>query len=299
MSRSTARFIPSLLVAAVVAAVPAAAQFYGTGPQTYGEGFGKNKVQYRDFDWKIYRSPHFNVFYYSAEEEQLQKVVSYAESAYDQLSREFNFQIKDPVPLIYYATHSAFEQNNIILNFIPEGVGAFASPARFRMVLPIDLPDAELMQLILHELTHIFQYQMLFQGSLAKAVATTPPTWFMEGMASYMAKDETERDKMYLRDAVVNDLIPSVTRTDFGGFFAYRFGHAVFDFIEERWGKEGFLDFLYEVRCEALIDPSEWAGRPDDVAWLTQRYTAALEASVRRDPSQYLWLHRRWKHRPR
>jgi len=39
-----------------------------------------------------------------------------------------------------------------------------------------------------------------------------------------------------------------VTRTDFSGFFAYRFGHAVFDFIEERWGKEGFLDFIYEVR---------------------------------------------------
>ena len=53
---------------------------------------------------------------------------------------------------------------------------------------------------------------------------------------------------MFLRDAVVNDQIPSVTRGDFGGFFAYRFGHAVFDFIEERWGKEGFLDFIYEIR---------------------------------------------------
>jgi len=218
------------------------------GSSFSGDRFGKNKIQYRDFDWQIYHSPHFNLHFYKEEEPQLQKVVSIAESAYDQLAREFNFQIKDPVPLIYYSTHSAFEQNNIILNFIPEGVGAFASPARFRMVLPIDLPDAELMQLVLHELTHIFQYHMLFQGSLAKAVASTPPTWFMEGMASYMAKDETERDKMYLRDAVVNDRIPSVSRANFGGFFAYRFGHAVFDFVEERWGKEGFLDFIYEVR---------------------------------------------------
>jgi Tol biopolymer transport system component len=224
---------------------PLAAQF---GPDLYGTGFGKNKIQYRDFKWEIYHSPHFNLYYYKEEEPQLQKVVSFAESAYDQLSREFNFQIKDPIPLIFYATHSAFEQNNIILNFIPEGVGAFASPARFRMVLPIDLPDGELMQLLLHELTHIFQYHMLYQGSLAKAVTSGPPTWFIEGMASYMAKDETQRDKMYLRDAVVNDRIPSVTRADFGGFFAYRFGHAVFDFVEERWGKEGFLDFLYEIR---------------------------------------------------
>lgn len=218
------------------------------GPQWNGRGFGNNKIQYRDFDWKIYHSPHFNVHYYSAEEHLLQKVVSFAESAYDQLSREFNHQIQEPIPLIFYATHAAFEQNNIILNFIPEGVGAFATPSRFRMVLPVDLPDVQLYELVLHELTHIFQYHLLFQGSLAKAVTSAPPTWFMEGMASYMAKDEEAREYMYLRDAVVNDRIPSVTRQNFTGFFAYRIGHAVFDFIEERWGKEGFLDFLYEVR---------------------------------------------------
>lgn len=214
--------------------------------QTSGS-FGKNKIAYRRFDWHIYHSPHFNLYYYTAEEPLLEKVASFAESAYDRLSRDFNFQIKEPVPLIFYATHSAFEQNNVILNFIPEGIGAFASPARFRMVLPVDLADSELMELILHELTHIFQYKILFQGRIAEAATTSPPTWFMEGMASYMAKDESSRDKMFLRDAVVNDQIPSVG-DDFGGFFAYRFGHAVFDFIEDRWGKDGFLDFVYEAR---------------------------------------------------
>lgn len=237
----------ALLVALSALAAPASAQLFGFGPSLRGEGFGKNKIRYRDFNWSIYHSPHFNVHYYSETEPLLPKVVSFAESAYDQISRDLDHQIQDPIPLIFYATHSQFEQNNIILNFIPEGIGAFATPARFRMVLPVDLPDPELMQLILHELTHIFQYHMLFQGNLTKAVATAPPTWVMEGMASYVAKDEAQRDKMFLRDAVVNDRIPSVAQ-NFGGFFAYRFGHAVFDFMEERWGKEGFLDFLYELR---------------------------------------------------
>ncbi|MEM9291010.1 MAG: BamA/TamA family outer membrane protein [Acidobacteriota bacterium] len=214
----------------------------------YADSFGKNKVQYRDFEWLIYHSPHFDVYYYVEEEEQLEKVVSFAESAYDELSRELDFQIQEPVPLIFYATHSAFEQNNIILNFIPEGVGAFASPVRNRMVLPVDLPDPELLALIKHELTHIFQYEMLFSGSLARGLAVNPPLWLMEGMASYFADDETTPDRMYLRDAVVNDLIPSIATTGVNGFFAYRFGHAAFDYMEERWGKDGLLDFLYEFR---------------------------------------------------
>jgi hypothetical protein len=87
----------------------------------------------------------------------LEKVASFAESEYDRLSREFDYQIKDPTPLIFFATHSAFEQNNVLPGFVPENIGAFASPVRFRMVLPVDLPDQELLELIGHELTHIFQ----------------------------------------------------------------------------------------------------------------------------------------------
>jgi Tol biopolymer transport system component len=287
LTRSSHRSFVTILVAgaawALLALAPLGAQY---GPQLYGEGFGKNKIQYRNFQWEIYHSPHFNVYYYKTEEAQLQKVVSFAESGYDQLSRGFNFQIKEPIPLLYYATHSAFEQNNVTLGFIDEGTGAFSSPVRFRMVMPIDLADQQLMQLMLHEMTHIFQFKMLFQGNLARAATSGPPVWFMEGMASYMAQDESQRDKMYLRDAVVNDQIPSVTRTDFAGFFAYRFGHAVFDFVEERWGKEGFLDFIYEVRntLGSRVDRAvkrAFKLEPDDFdvefrRWLRKKYLPEL-----------------------
>jgi KDO2-lipid IV(A) lauroyltransferase len=57
--------------------------------------------------------------------------------------------------------------------------------------------------------------------------------------------------------------------------------------------------FRYEVGCEELILPDEWTGTADDARLLTQRYTSALERIIRRDPEQYLWLHRRWKHQPR
>ena len=43
-------------------------------PSPYLSIFGKNKVQYRDFKWKVYHSPHFDVYYYTDQEELLQKV---------------------------------------------------------------------------------------------------------------------------------------------------------------------------------------------------------------------------------
>jgi len=275
----------ALVLSALLAAVaPAGAQY-----------FGKNKITYREFDWQVYHSPHFDIYFYEAEREQLSRIVSLAESAYDRLSRRLDYQIQEATPLIFYATHSAFEQNNILVNFIPEGTGAFSTPARNRMVMPADLSDEAMFKLIGHELTHIFQFHILFQGSLGKALRIRPPLWVTEGMASYLAQDEQAFDRMFLRDAVVNDLVPPVTRSNPQGYFAYRLGHAVYDFIEDRWGDQGLLDFLYELRNTFTADPAPAVQRafgvdPDEFdhdfrRWLRRKYLPALVESG--EPSDF------------
>jgi len=57
--------------------------------------------------------------------------------------------------------------------------------------------------------------------------------------------------------------------------------------------------FRYELRCAEIIEPGEFTGGADDARLLTQRYTSVLEELIRQDPSQYLWLHRRWKNQPK
>ncbi|HUK13999.1 MAG TPA: BamA/TamA family outer membrane protein [Thermoanaerobaculaceae bacterium] len=225
--------VPAL---ALLLATPAAAQY-----------FGKNKIRYDVFDWKVYPTPHFRISFYDRVAPSLPKIASFAESAYDELARKLNFQINEPVPLIAYANHTEFEQTNVIVDFIEEGVGAFAVPARNRMVLPIDMPDEQLQKVIRHELTHIFQYEILFQGKLSKALASSPPQWFMEGMASYCGDDEDDKARAYMRDAVLADRVPSVN-DDVYGYFSYRFGHMVFQFVEAEWGVEGLRDFVFEFR---------------------------------------------------
>jgi Tol biopolymer transport system component len=256
--------------------------------------FGKNKIAYDKFDWQVYRSTHFDVYFYEEGRPALQKVVNYAESAYDDLSRKFNFQITKRIPLIYYTTHSAFEQTNVTLTFIPEGVGAFAEPVKNRMVMPIDMPDEKLYKLIAHELTHIFEFEILFQGKLNRGISANPPIWLMEGLASFMAQDEDTRDRMVLRDAVINDLLPSIDR-NFGGYFAYRFGHAVFAFIVDQWDWDGLRDFIFEYRNTLGASVERPLKRSLDISveefntrfrtWLRQRYLPAL--ITKGEPTEY------------
>src|SRR5438477_3526544 len=256
--------------------------------------FGQNKIVYDKFHWNIYHATHFDIYFYDEEKPALEKVVDMAESAYDDLSRKFNYQISKKIPIIYYATHSAFEQTNVDLNFIPEGVGAFAEPTRNRMVIPIDTTDEMLLHLVTHELTHIFEYEILFQGKFGKTVTANPPQWFMEGLASFMGNDEESRDRMILRDAVVNDHIPSITQSP-QGYFVYRFGHAVFKYIQEKYGWEGLRDFIYEYRntlgssvdkaIKRALDQTPEEFNTRFRTWLRKQYLPALVAKG--EPIEY------------
>jgi len=210
--------------------------------------FGQNKITYAKFKWQVYRSPHFDVYYYPETEPFLEDIVSYSESAYVKLSRDLDHELRFRVPLVAYKTHGEFQQTNITLADLPEGVGAFAEPVQYRMVLPIDQPPDKLYALIAHELTHIFEYSYFFEGYLGRTLRGRPPTWLMEGLASYLAKDEDNLDRMAIRDAVVNNILPPIQALNVVTFLTYRYGHAIFDFIEEEHGIEGVRTFLFEFK---------------------------------------------------
>jgi KDO2-lipid IV(A) lauroyltransferase len=57
--------------------------------------------------------------------------------------------------------------------------------------------------------------------------------------------------------------------------------------------------FRFKVGTEDIIWPADWQEQENPLQYITQRYTTALERIVRKDPSQYWWVHRRWKTRPR
>jgi Tol biopolymer transport system component len=241
--------------------------------------FGQNKVAYDQFDWLVYHSPHFDVHYYESEADRLEDVVSYAESAYLHISKQLDFELRTRVPIVMYKTHSEFEQTNIVLQELPAAVQAFAEPFTNVMVFPVDLPPEDLYSLIAHELTHIFEYAIFFDGSIVRTLGSNAPLWLMEGLASYMAEDETSLDQMAIRDAVVNNILPPIQALNSLSFLTYRYGHAIFAFIEQEHGIEGLRSFIFEFRKVLLTGNMERAIQESfgyDVAEFNRRFNRYL-----------------------
>jgi KDO2-lipid IV(A) lauroyltransferase len=57
--------------------------------------------------------------------------------------------------------------------------------------------------------------------------------------------------------------------------------------------------FQYEISYTDFIRPEDWAEQPDPLFYITARFSRAIELMITQAPDQYLWLHRRWKSRPR
>ncbi len=57
--------------------------------------------------------------------------------------------------------------------------------------------------------------------------------------------------------------------------------------------------FRFAVGVQDVIYPEDWKSQDDPLRYITQRYTKGIEDFVRHDPGQYLWVHRRWKTRPK
>ncbi len=215
--------------------------------------WGKNRVKYDKFDWHIYTTDHFEIYYYPELEEHLERIAGYAESAYQEISAKLRHDLAFAVPLICFKTHSEFEQQNIFPTDVPEGVGAFAEPQRNRIVLPIDEGPDGLYRLITHELTHIFEFDIIPRGLIRRDV----PLWVDEGLADYLAGVWRPLDLMQVRDVAVSETVPSMTEFEsYGGFASgrvvYNLGHAAFEFIEERWGDDGIRRFLFALRRTAV-----------------------------------------------
>ena len=238
---------PLMSAAAVVFAVLYATELAAQTP--FVPYFGKNRIRYDNFQWHIYTTDHFQIYYYPELEQHLERVAGYAESAYQHVSTELKHDLGAKVPLVLFKTQAEFQQQNVIPSEIPEGVAAFAEPTRDRMVLPIDEPPDQLYRLITHELTHIFEFDIIPRGLVQRGI----PLWVDEGLADYMAGVWNPMDLMTVRDVAVADIVPKMTDFEgYGGFtnprLVYNLGHACFEFIESRWGKEGVRQYIFSLR---------------------------------------------------
>jgi peptidase MA superfamily protein/WD40 repeat protein len=234
--------VSAWIIVAVFAVAPSLAAQYGY--------FGQNKIQYRRFDWRVLRGEHVDLYYYPEEEELGRVALAYAEESYDVLERRFNHAVTRRIPMIVYASHSDFEQTNILPFIPPEGLLGVTEFLRRRVTLPFRGSYAEFRHTIRHELVHVFQLSIASQtfGRYPRFRQVGLPLWWTEGLAEFFSAGEDSRDEMVLRDMTIAGHLPSLNDLAYAyGGLVYPVGGSIHRFLAEHYGEWRILELYNDI----------------------------------------------------
>ncbi len=252
MRRPVTRLLALVLIVLAVSAIVAE----NAGAQAWY--FGKNKVQYNKFEWKVLKTPHFDIHFHEGYRDLAARTAVIMEYGYGKLSSDFEHNISWRIPVILYASHSFFQQTNITWGLLPEGVQAFAEPTRKRMVLHFSGTNEDFAHTAIHELVHMFEFDIIYGSLLRSAFAQGAlfniPLWFAEGISEYYSvggMDATAR--MFMRDATIFDYLP-YDLSYAGGYMNYKAGQSAINYINETYGPGKVVEIMDQLRYQRSLD---------------------------------------------
>ncbi len=226
----------------------------GEAQETY---FGKNKVHYKSFDWHFIQTEHFDIYYYQNGYQPAKFAAASLESAYVEVRKSLNYDVRKRVPVVLFLSHNDFQQTNVTPELIDEGVGGFTESFKNRVVLPFMGNYEDFRHVLHHELTHAVIFDMLFSnpfGSiLSRQALFRLPLWFAEGYAEYSSQHGIDPfADMVMRDATINNYLQPLDYV--GGFLAYKEGQSALTYIAQKYGEEKIPEILSKGKVNLTID---------------------------------------------
>ncbi len=217
--------------------------------------FGRNRVQYEDFDFKVLRTDHFDIHYYPGVDVEMAALM--AERWYERLSRLLDHELSTRQTLILYSAHPHFRQTNALGSTMGEGTQGVTELLKRRIVLPFLGPMAETDHVIGHELVHAFQFDMTGEGGgtiiSGGAAAARMPLWFLEGISEYLSVGHVDPETaMWMRAFVERDLPIEKIGSD-RALHPYQHGQALMAYIGGRWGDEAVARLLKATRTTPSV----------------------------------------------
>jgi len=219
--------------------------------------FGKNKVQYKEFKWKYIQTQHFDIYFSQDGYDIAEYTATVAESSLVSLSRNHNYNISNRIPIVVFNSHNEFQQNNVIDEYLPEGVGGVTELFKNRVLVPFEGDYEQFRHVIHHELNHAFMNDMYYGGSIqniiSKNVTLNFPLWFNEGMSEVQSLDGLDKaTDMYIRNLIINDYLPGIDYCN--GFLAYRGGQSFFAYLIDTYGKYKIGELMNNIKSLGDVD---------------------------------------------
>jgi hypothetical protein len=255
----------------VIRTAAVSALLLGLTPSVSGAQYvyGKNKVTYERRDWKVLKTEHVDIYHYPDEANLVRYVAPLVESTFLEYQKRFDLEFDKRLPFVFYSTHYAFQETNILPSLISEYTGGFTDLMKGRIAVPFTGSYGDFRHVARHEMVHAFMLEKIrvVMSRAGKYTYPAPPLWFVEGMAEYFADSpQSDKGRMFVRDALLHDKLLPLDQLwrIYGSFMMYKEGEAVLNYIANSYGEEAIIQIL-----------ENW--------WVSDKFTLVLKHTINMD----------------
>ncbi len=221
--------------------------------------FGQNKVQYKDLSYQILSTEHFDIYFSQSGSDLAAFAEEILEGGYAMLAENLGIEVGFRIPVILYNCPNDFSQTNVTLELIEESTGGFTETLKNRMVIPFTGDYEDFRHVLVHELSHVFQFKIFFPSKLGAILSGdlfySIPLWAMEGYAEFSSVGWDMEADIFMRDLIMNhEVIPLPALSDYNGYIIYKEGQAFYAYINDRYGPEKVGEFLHAIKTKENLD---------------------------------------------
>lgn len=218
--------------------------------QAANEEFGKNRIQYKNFNWRFYNTDNFDIYYYDGGDWLARISAEYLEEEFNKVTDMLGYAPYFKTKIFIYNSIADLHQSNVGMqeNKFTEGGQTEFVKTHVEVAYPgsaIEFKDD-----LIFRISKMLIYDMMYGGSLTdmfqNSYLLNLPEWFMDGAALYLAKGWDVALDDYMRDLMQEKKVKNLNK--FTGDEAKMVGQSIWNFIAEKYGKSNISNILNLTR---------------------------------------------------
>lgn len=218
--------------------------------QTYKERFGKNRIQYKEFNWKYFESENYEIYYYFGGEDLARQTAKYLESQFGRITETIGYYPYSKTRVFLYNSIIDKQQSNIGIRGQDFSIGGQTQFVQAQLELAYSGDLASFKKKAVYEVTDLLIQEMLYGGNIAEmfqSAFTSPiPEWFTSGVSEYVAYGWSKEMDDLAREYVYHNLTDKFARLSEDNNRVI--GHSIWNFVVQKYGRRSISNILNLAR---------------------------------------------------
>lgn len=228
------------------------------GAQQARETFGKNRMQYKTFNWKFYSSENFDIYYYEGGEKPAKEIIGYLEEQFERITETIGHSPYFKTKIFLYNSISDLQQSNVGVSDKVFTVGGQTNFSKSYVEIANPGTITSLKKEMVMKITKLIVNEMMYGGSFTdswqNSFLLNLPEWFVDGVAYYLAEGWSIEMDDYMRDYMSYGKIKKISK--FTGEDATFIGQSIWNFIVEKYGQSNIQNILQLTRITRNVEKS-------------------------------------------